>query len=752
MFTQDLEAIDALRSGAIHAVEPHQSGIRKLQAYAAQLVWIGGKFPVDIGVDFSWYPALGYNVQRPVSENNIRFELANVLFNLAAMYSQLATSTNRTTADGLKLACNYFCLAAGVLSHLKVNDMDTVTLESLEHLMLAQAQECFWQKAVKDGLKDASISKLAAKVSDLYSDASDWGIKSDAYRAARDCLEKRKYGEEVARLRDSLVCANEALKEARYINKTVLGDLSGLKNRVTEDLKRAEKDNDMIYLQPVPPKSELKTLDRATMVSAKTPKEVSDPLAMLGDNSDLGRPLFSKLVPYSVHIAASIYADRRDRLVAKTIDELEGLTARIHEVLKSLNLPGSLQALEKPLGLPPGLVSHAEEIRQQDGLSRLYRSIDETEKLKEQDRAVYQEGVDHLRQEAAEDERTRRKYGTDRWSRAPSADAAPKLYAQVNEIDGYLKSAANSDQIVQSKIKDSESHIRLLSGTDHDLEQFVPSSRRVTMTAAVEREATNLRGCLNEISRLESRRKRKIEALKAKARQDDINPELLKETARLEREYPMQNIEAVQFEDLFEKRLHKYDVDNDMVADEDQEQQAIIKRLEDANAAFVSARRGDSSTRQREQALQQLENAYFKYKEIISNLDVGRKFYNDLAKICGRFRDDCRNFAYQRRAEATQFESDLSTAMSSLHLQQANALQEQRQADQDNRPYPAPAHADQPAIPAPTPTRASMVMGPTNGMWTPEMPIRFGTAQGGDAKPGPGTDARWDPSKGMKFA
>lgn len=192
-------------------------------------------------------------------------------------------------------------------------------------------------------------------------------------------------------------------------------------------------------------------------------------------------------------------------------------------MLKSLNLPGSLQALEKPLGLPPGLVSHAEEIRQQDGLSRLYRSIDETEKLKEQDRAVYQEGVDHLRQEAAEDERTRRKYGTDRWSRAPSADAAPKLYAQVNEIDGYLKSAANSDQIVQSKIKDSESHIRLLSGTDHDLEQFVPSSRRVTMTAAVEREATSLRGCLNEISRLESRRKRKIEALKAKARQDDIS-------------------------------------------------------------------------------------------------------------------------------------------------------------------------------------------------------------------------------------
>jgi programmed cell death 6-interacting protein len=291
-------------------------------------------------------------------------------------------ASNRSTSDGLKNAANNFCLGAGVLSYLRSDiipemrssppdDMETMTLESLEKLLLAQAQECFWQKAVKDGLKDASISKLAARVSDLYSEAGDFGIRSDAissewihhttakhhhfaaaaqYRAACDCLEKRKYGEEVARLRDSLLCVNEALKEQRYINKAVLADLQGLKNRVTEDLKRAEKDNDMIYLSmhltpipalcmstnksqvPVPPKSELKTLDRANMVSAKVPKEVSDSNSMLGENAPLGRPLFSKLVPYSVHVAASIYVDRRDRVINNTIiEELETLTAKIHE-------------------------------------------------------------------------------------------------------------------------------------------------------------------------------------------------------------------------------------------------------------------------------------------------------------------------------------------------------------------------------------------------------------------------------------
>jgi programmed cell death 6-interacting protein len=214
------------------------------------------------------------------SQSNLKFELANVVYNLASLYSQLASSAVRTTGAGLKSACNYFCLSAGVISFLKSTiipelrltppeDMDSMTLESLEHLLLAQAQECFWQKAVMDGLKDSSVARLAAKVSDFYIQAAEFGIKSDAissewihhmtakhhhfaaaaqFRAACEALERRKYGEEVARLRDSLGCVNEALKEGKWISKTVLSGLQGLKSMVQESLNRAEKDNDLIYL------------------------------------------------------------------------------------------------------------------------------------------------------------------------------------------------------------------------------------------------------------------------------------------------------------------------------------------------------------------------------------------------------------------------------------------------------------------------------------------------------------------------
>jgi programmed cell death 6-interacting protein len=48
MFRQDLDVIDALRRDAVNVREAHPSGVKKLQAYAAQLVWISGKFPIDV--------------------------------------------------------------------------------------------------------------------------------------------------------------------------------------------------------------------------------------------------------------------------------------------------------------------------------------------------------------------------------------------------------------------------------------------------------------------------------------------------------------------------------------------------------------------------------------------------------------------------------------------------------------------------------------------------------------------------------
>ena len=226
----------------------------------------------------------------------------------------------------------------------------------------------------------------------------------------------------------------------------------------------------------------------------------------------------------------------------------------------------------------------------------------------------------------------------------------------------------------------------------------------------------------------------------------------------------MQKIEPAQFENLFEERLGRYEEDQKLIASEKEEQNQISAQLKETNAAFTNARKGDTSTKEREQALQKLGNAYVKYKEIIGNLNTGRKFYNDLAKIVNRFRDDCKNFAYQRRIEAGQLETELSDAMSALNLSQATSLQDQKQRESLRSHYSAKAPSSEP-LTAPTPTRAAVQppAAPASGMWSPEMGIKFGgvttpqqpPASGNVHNPAyPNTRARggqWNESQGLRF-
>ncbi len=706
-FRDDMDVIDTLRRDAVNVREAHTSGIRKLQVYAGQLAWISGKFPVEIGAEFTWYPALGYNVDRPVVQNNLKYERANILYNLAALYCQLAvggSAGHAGNADGLKTAASYFMQAAGVLAYLRdtvladpdvvhagsmPEDLDGATLDCLEQLMLAQAQECFWMRAVSERYKDATIAKLAARLSDLYNAAGEAAMKSDAisrgwihhvsakhhhfaaaaqYRASLDCLEKRRYGEEIARLQDALLCVGEGLKESRggYLAKTVVDDLQGLKRRVEEDLKRAERDNDVIYLNVVPPKSELRILDRASMATPRVPPQVETPFDYLGDHAEFGPALFAKLVPFAVHLAVSVYEERRDRLVNQNIiHDLEVLTEQLHSRLLELNLPGSLQAVERPLGLPGSLVQHAEELRYADAVARAKRSFVDIDKLRASDRAAFDEGKALLAVEADEDAQLRRKYGTERWTRPEGRSGADaqgqKLWTNADEIEGYFASSGSSDGVVRDMFAAIEPMLTLLVGPDRGLLDFVPNSRKTELPEAVKPHLNRLRAAYNGVLRLESRRRRRVEALRDKARGDDIKPDIMTETARLERAYPNTPIVASHFDTFFANRLRDlYDADQAAVDQETTEQDKALEDVSQADRAFVASMKtaagASGGGREREAALQQLDHAHYKYKEVVRNVEVGRKFYNDLSKIVGSFRDQCRSWVQERRNEARALE------------------------------------------------------------------------------------------------
>lgn len=145
----------------------------------------------------------------------------------------------------------------------------------------------------------------------------------------------------------------------------------------------------------------------------------------------------------------------------------------------------------------------------------------------------------------------------------------------------------------------------------------------------------------------------------------------------------------------------------------------------------MKSRRTDTSLEERERALQKLETGYLKFLEIAQNLDEGRKFYNELARMLGRWREEIRGFVYQRKKETRDLEgyitivygvddSDLSGEMSKLKISESKpstpTVQPDRRTSQrttrsSSRQMPAPNNND----------KAGKVVdgNGTPGMWTP---------------------------------
>lgn len=117
------------------------------------------------------------------------YERLCVLFNIGAMCSEIAGTQQLDTEEGLKTAAKLYQQAAGAFAYIRDNsltatrndctfDLYPETLTVLSSIMLAQAQEIFYQKSIKDKMRDLIVSKLAAQCSDYYADAMK-SIQSD---------------------------------------------------------------------------------------------------------------------------------------------------------------------------------------------------------------------------------------------------------------------------------------------------------------------------------------------------------------------------------------------------------------------------------------------------------------------------------------------------------------------------------------------------------------------------------------------
>ncbi|KAL0565208.1 pH-response regulator protein palA/rim20, partial [Marasmius crinis-equi] len=699
--------------------EAHADRINDILRYQAHLTSVLTKLPTDIQLDIPYNTVFSSSAY-PITLRNLVFERAAVIFNLAALYSQLARDEDRASGDGLKRAVAFYQNASGTLQYLRIAvlpkllfspedeetplDLSTPFVQALEWLMLAQAQECFWQKAKlgmtlvlrssgdpgadicfqhADNYKNSTISKLAASASLIFvstcvrcdtereplcqTSVSIAHIQAkqhhfDAvsqYRKSREELEGSRYGSEIAYLTQALAGAKRAHDIARKgkASPAVQQDAQSLLEALQKDIARAERDNDLIYHQDVPVASSLPSIPHAAVAQMTIPKELTNPTSIVA-SEDM---LFSELVGWGTREAIKIYYDRRKNLLQ---DELVTVADQAREnaerTLQELNLPGALEALERPVGLPPSLLKKVEEVRLENGPVKIEAAIRDLGRMAHQNMKILDEAsqlaslfaMDILDHEASEDEATREARPLDR---PPSHEANLHLVEKERRYRDILKQAAESDETVQTKWDQWETNITELTWDEADLEASIPSSTLHARTStASDKHARSLRGLLEELDRLKDDRNDIVRRAQKLAEVDNVEPRILKAAAGFER---LAEVQPAMFEDIFDEELVKYDKFIKWMNELQPRQEELLdsiripKMLQAENALFLQSRKEDESVKERERTLQSLDLAYHKYQEIVRNLEEGIKFYNDLLARLLQLKDACKQWSNERSRE-----------------------------------------------------------------------------------------------------
>ena len=120
------------------------------------------------------------------------------------------------------------------------------------------------------------------------------------------------------------------------------------------------------------------------------------------------RPSTAAALALDLNFRLDIYHDRKENLIKDKIVDVSGglrraadeqvypslqspLALKLDRSLRLLNLPSALEALERPIELPPSLLRKASEVREEDGPTRIEKFIDDVGRLARQDLAILNE-------------------------------------------------------------------------------------------------------------------------------------------------------------------------------------------------------------------------------------------------------------------------------------------------------------------------------------------------------------------------
>lgn len=323
-FEEDCRGFQCARDSAIAVSQlSDEAGLNSLLFIIHQLKKMAprlAEYEMEMQMSFNYYDA--FKQTKKIKSRTLYYDLSVFLWNYAALQSHVGSRVDRTTDEGIKIAQRHYQQSAGALDsikddclrHMKDNEdanfgpINSQVLMMCKELMLAQAQLCFYEKAVKDKkagtMKPGIIAKLAAQTSIFYRSASDmsrqglcasyidasWGIHAEfQYRcfdsaaeywmsqSMKDSAQSRGsgYALEIARLNRAETKIQQAMAFAtkEKLGISLTNGAAALMRTVSAAKASAIHDNRTVYMETVPLDGTLSPVAAVSLVKPSEPPE-----------------------------------------------------------------------------------------------------------------------------------------------------------------------------------------------------------------------------------------------------------------------------------------------------------------------------------------------------------------------------------------------------------------------------------------------------------------------------------------------
>ncbi|KAI1939189.1 bck1-like resistance to osmotic shock [Ophidiomyces ophidiicola] len=733
-YSEECTTLNRLRQDMRGAGKDSATGRDLLYRYYGQLELLDLRFPVDenhIKISFTWYDAFTH---KATSQYSLAYEKASIIFNISAVLSCHAANQSREDDTGLKTAYHSFQASAGMFTYINDNflhapstDLSRDTVKTLIAITLAQAQEVFLEKQIRDEKKPGFLAKLASQAAHLYSQASE-GVQENVnkgtfekvwatlvlikashlssvagyYQAIADD-ETGIHGISIGRLRLAEKQSTSAVSLAKSFPSSVPSGsnlISETGSMLLEIVRRhlanvQEKcvsfvrDNDFIYHQPVPAEAALSMI-------AKLPAAKAIPVSELYQGQDIqriiGPDIFQKIVPMSVTESASLYDEEKAKLVRAEVEKVEAANGEMAASLDFLKLPGSLNILKG--GMDQETVcdddfrSWCEEIARREPFRG---TLDDLQEDKITLLSTLEQCSKQLDMEEMVCEKMRSKYAAD-WTQQPSSRLTSTLRSDIRNYRSTIDEASASDSqlLVTLRQYEAEFNDMRTAGSSGEVDVFFQQA----MIAAGSKygkskgnspyagapEGNLLDEDLSEGGVSMSEQIAKVEELLRKlnlVKRD--RTQTLKDLKDKVHNDDISNVLILnkksivnQEDQLFQAELEKFRPHQNRLLQANHKQTAIMKELAKVYGDLLQDKRVraeqskyETLSRQRNSVVSKYRKVHKVFKELLSGLDQAQAFYMQMKDTVDNLKKNVDTFLNNRRAEGAQLLNQIERDKSS---------------------------------------------------------------------------------------